>query len=244
MTAQHRGKKQKDKSRKVDPSKREILDGGKTKFKKQISESSKQYLLRQAKDPYSKQAIKDGYRSRAAYKLMHINEKANFIKPGMKVVDLGAAPGGWCQVLQRLMAKGGGGRVVAIDKIYMDPVEGCTVLKGDFTKDEVYEELLTFCPDGVDVVLSDMAPETIGHSGADHLRCMALVELAFAFALETLKPGGTFLTKIFQGGEEVKFRNELRQYFEKVSFQKPPSSRKESREIFVLAQGFKGNDHQ
>lgn len=200
-----------------------------------MSESSKRYLKRQAKDPYTNKALKDGYRSRAAYKLLEINEKAKFLHQGLTVVDLGAAPGGWVQVCRRR-----GLPVVAIDKLYMDPVEGAQIYKGDFADDEVYEELLALCPEGVDIVLSDMAPETSGHAGNDHLRIIGLAEMAADFAKNTLKPGGVFLTKIFQGGEEVKLRDELRKYFTKVSFEKPAASRKDSKEIFILCQGFNG----
>ena len=217
---------------------RKIVQGGRTKFKKQISESSKQYLLRQAKDPYVKKALKEGYRSRAAFKLIDINDKYHIIKPGMNVVDLGAAPGGWCQVLTQLMK--GKGTIVAIDKIPIEPLAGVDFLRGNFEKDEVYEELLSMCPDKIDVVVSDIAPETIGHDGADHLRCMGLVEMAADFALTTLKKDGAFVCKIFQGGEEVKFREEMRKRFNKVAFFKPGASRKGSREIFLVCIGFKG----
>lgn len=223
--------------------KREIV-GGKTKFKSQLSKSSKEYLLRQAKDPYVKKAIKEGYHSRAAFKLKEINDKHKIIRPGMVVVDLGAAPGGWCQVVKEEMAKGGrglgGGKIFGLDKIWMEEVEEVSFIKGDFTENEVYEKLLSECPEKINVVLSDMAPETSGHDGTDHLRIMALVEMAADFALNILKPKGTFLTKIFQGGEEIKFREEMRKHFDKVQFIKPNSSRKESREVFLLCTGFKG----
>ncbi|MAI07652.1 MAG: rRNA methyltransferase [Magnetococcales bacterium] len=223
--------------------KRQII-GGKTKFKSQLSKSSKEYLLRQAKDPYVKKAIKEGYHSRAAFKLKEINDKHKIIRPGMVVVDLGAAPGGWCQVVKEEMAKGGrglgGGKIFGLDKIWMEDVEEVTFIKGDFTENEVYEKLLAECPEKVNVVLSDMAPETSGHDGTDHLRIMGLVEMAADFALNMLKPKGAFLTKIFQGGEEIKFREEMRKHFDKVQFIKPNSSRKESREVFLLCTGFKG----
>ncbi|MAF30893.1 MAG: rRNA methyltransferase [Magnetococcales bacterium] len=223
--------------------KREIV-GGRTKFKSQMSKSSKEYLLRQAKDPYVKKAIKEGYHSRAAYKLKEINDKHKIIRPGMVVVDLGAAPGGWCQVVKEEMAKGGrglgGGKIFGLDKIWMEDVEEVEFIKGDFTENEIYEQLLEKCPEKINVVLSDMAPETSGHDGTDHLRIMGLVEMAADFALNTLKPKGTFLTKIFQGGEEIKFREQMRKHFDKVQFIKPKSSRKESREVFLLCTGFKG----
>ena len=222
--------------------KREIMSGGRTKFKKQISESSKRYLMRQAKDPYVKEAIKYGYVSRAAFKLKEMNEKNTFIKPGMRVVDLGAAPGGWCQVCKEIMGPHlGGGKLIALDKIWMDDISGVTFIKGDFTSDDVYEKLMETCPDKVDVVLSDIAPETSGHEGTDHLRIMALAEMAVDFAYHTLKPGGAFVAKLFQGGEEAAFRDAQRAYFDKVKFEKPPSSRKESKEIFIVCTGFRGH---
>lgn len=230
-------KDRKPKAKKVEIEDRKILGAGNTKFKKQIDEKSKQYLLRQAKDPYVKQAIKMGYHSRAAFKLIQINEKVKIIKPGMTVVDLGAAPGGWCQVLKEQM--GSKGKIIALDKIWMQEVEDVTFIKGDFTEDECYEQLMETSPDKVDVVLSDMAPETTGHTATDHIRIMGLVEMAFEFADQVLKPGGTFLTKIFQGGEEVAFKKEMQKKFNKVQYIKPPSSRKDSVEIFMLCTGFK-----
>lgn len=218
--------------------------GGQTKFKKQISQSSREYLLRQAKDPYVRAAIEQGYHSRAAFKLKEINEKYRIVRPGMEVVDLGAAPGGWCQVIKEEMARGGatlgGGHIFALDKIWMEDIEQVNFIKGDFTKDEVYEELLEKCPERVDVVLSDMAPETSGHDGTDHIRIIGLVEMAVDFAYTVLKEGGSFAAKIFQGGEEVALRNNLRKRFEKVVFFKPESSRKGSREIFIVCLNFKG----
>ena len=231
-------KDRKPKAKSVEREDRKILGGGKTKFNKQVDESSKQYLLRQAKDPYVRQAIQQGYHSRAAFKLIQVNEKVQIIKPGMNVVDLGAAPGGWCQVLKEIM--GDNGKILALDKIWMEDVEGVDFIKGDFTEGEVYEELMEKCPEKVDVVLSDMAPETSGHTGNDHLRIMGLAEMAVDFAFNVLKPNGTFLTKLFQGGEEVQFRDDLRKRFSKVQFIKPPSSRKDSVEIFLLCTGFKG----
>ncbi len=213
--------------------------GAKTKFKKQVSESSRRYLRRQSKDIYSNMAQDEGYRSRAAYKLIDINKKYDFLRSGMAIADLGCAPGSWCQVLNRTL-KGSNHTIVAIDKIPIDELENVNFLRGDFTKDEVYEELLNLCPNGLDVVISDIAPETTGHTNTDHIRSMALVELALDFALTTLKKDGIFLTKIFQGGEEVQLRDSMRNYFNKVAFVKPPASRKDSKEIFLIGIGFKG----
>jgi 23S rRNA (uridine2552-2'-O)-methyltransferase len=214
--------------------------GAKTKFKKQVTESSRRYLRRQDKDVYTNMARDEGYRSRAAYKLIEINKKYDFLRNNMNIADLGCAPGSWCQVLNRTLL-GNSHTIVAIDKLPIDELANVNFVKGDFTKDEVYEELLALCPDGLDLVLSDIAPETTGHQNNDHLRSMALVELAFDFAITTLKEDGVFLTKIFQGGEEVALRDNMRKYFNKVAFVKPPSSRKESKEIFLIGIGFKGN---
>ncbi|MFT7144091.1 MAG: 23S rRNA (uridine2552-2'-O)-methyltransferase [Alphaproteobacteria bacterium] len=224
--------------------KKRAIIGAKTKFGKKVSESSKQYLLRQAKDQYVKMAIEQGYHSRAAFKLKEINDKHNIIKPGMSVVDLGAAPGGWCQVVKEEMSKDGkglgGGKIFGLDKVWMEEVAEVQFIKGDFANEDVLEDLLYKCPEKVNVVLSDMAPETSGHDGTDHLRIMALVEMAADFAVNILKPNGTFVVKIFQGGEEIKFREAMRKKFIKVQFIKPESSRKGSREVFLLCKGFKG----
>ena len=237
-------KKPEKKDAKKPEKKREIIGGGRTKFKKQISESSKQYLLRQAKDPFVKAAIKQGYHSRGAFKLKEMNAKHNLLKSGMVIVDLGAAPGGWSQIIIEELKKGGKGigksKVFALDKIWMEDIEDVHFIKGDFTKDEVYERLLAECPEKVDVVLSDMAPETSGHDATDHIRIMGLVEMAADFAFTVLKEGGTFAAKIFQGGEEVKFREDMRKRFDKAVFFKPEASRKGSREVFIVCTGFKG----
>lgn len=218
--------------------------GAKTKFHKKVTESSKKYLLRQAKDIYVKMAIEQGYHSRAAFKLKEINDKHKIIKAGMTVIDLGAAPGGWCQIAKEEMSKDGkglgGGKIIGLDKIWMEEVAEVEAIKGDFTKDEVYEDLLARCPDKVNVVLSDLAPETSGHDGTDHLRIMGLVEMAADFAFTVLKPNGTFVVKIFQGGEEIKFREAMRKRFDTAQFIKPKASRKGSREVFLLCKGFKG----
>ena len=218
------------------PHKKE-LRGGRTKFDKQVTESSKRYLRRQDKDPFTTQAQKDGYRSRAAYKLMAMDDKHHFLRPGLRVADLGAAPGSWCQVV--VQRQKGKGTLLAIDKLSMDTLPGATILEGDFTSDAVYEKLLTLCPNGLDVVLSDMAPETSGQNDIDHLRSMALMELAWAFAEQTLKKGGVFVSKFFQGGEETRFKQALQPHFNKVLFEKPPASRPQSRERFIVALGYK-----
>lgn len=217
---------------------KKIMRGGRTKFHKKIKESSKRYLLRQAKDPYTKQAHKDGYRSRAAYKIIEMNEKYDFLKAGISIVDLGAAPGGWTQVISQKI--GERGQIFALDKLPMDSLAGVDIMEGDFTEQEVCNELLSKCPNKLDVVVSDMAPETTGSANSDHLKSMMLNELAADFAIKMLKKGGLFACKIFQGGEEPAFRDMLKNHFSKVDFFKPGASRKDSKEIFLVASGFKG----
>ncbi len=204
--------------------------------KKNVSVSSRRYLDRQESDHFVTAARKQGYRSRAVFKLLEADDKFKLLKAGQQIIDLGAAPGSWSQVVaQRVLP---GGQVYALDKLPVDPMEGMTFLKGDFTDDEVYEEFLAMCPKGVDGVLSDIAPETSGHAGQDHLKIMGLAEMALDFALKTMRPGAWFYCKLFQGGEEAQFRDELRQHFQTVRFFKPESSRKDSKEIFIFAQNY------
>ena len=218
--------------------------GANTKFKNTLSESSKRYLRRQSKDVYSTMAKDEGYRSRAAYKLIHVQDKYPFIKKGQTVVDLGAAPGGWSQVVADILTdknKNIQGKIFASDILLMEEIPNVTFIKGDFTKPETLEKFAAWgYPGKADVVISDMAQNTLGMARADHLAQMQLVDLAVEFALNNLNKGGSFLTKIFQGGEEKELRDGLRKHFDKVQFIKPPSSRKDSREIFLLATGFKG----
>lgn len=204
--------------------------------KRNVDISSRRYLDRQDSDPYVTAARKQGYRSRAVFKLLEADEKFNLLKPGQQIIDLGAAPGSWCQVVAQKVLPGG--QVYALDKLPVDPMEGMTFLRGDFTKDEVYEEFLALCPKGVDGFLSDIAPETSGHAGQDHLRIMMLAEMALDFALKTMRPGAWFYCKLFQGGEEVQFRDTLKEHFQTVRFFKPESSRKDSKEIFIFAQNY------
>ena len=212
-----------------------------TSFDKNLSHSSRQYLERQARDPYTTQAQKEGYRSRAVYKLKEINDKYHFLENAEAVVDLGAAPGSWSQMAWQLM--GEKGTLIALDKLEMDPIPGVTVLLGDFNDNKCLENLINVTPEGVDVVLSDMAPYTSGAAGnLDHLRIMNLAELAADFASQTLKPGGIFICKIFMGGEEKSFSVSLRKLFNKVGFFKPAASRADSKEIFIVAQDFKGQN--
>ena len=210
-----------------------------TSFDKNVSHSSRQYLQRQARDPYTTRAHQEGYRARAVYKLKEMNDKFNFLDQAQVVVDLGAAPGSWSQMARQLM--GESGHIIALDRLEMDAIAGVELLQGDFNEDACLEELLAVTPAGVDVVLSDMAPDTSGAAGnLDHLRIMNLAELAADFATRTLKPGGSFICKLFMGGEEKAFSEGLRQSFTKVGFFKPSASRADSKEIFIVAQNFKG----
>lgn len=210
-----------------------------TKFDKNLSISSRRYLERQVRDPFSSKAQAAGFRSRAVYKLEEINEKFRLFDNASVVVDLGAAPGSWSQMAARIMPPDSS--IIALDRLEMDPIPGVEILQGDFNEDSCLEALLDVTPDGVDVVLTDMAPDTTGAAGnLDHLRIMNLAELAADFARQTLKPGGHFVCKLFMGGEEKPFSEELRKDFNKVVFFKPSASRSDSKEIFIVAQGYKG----
>lgn len=196
--------------------------------------SSTLWLKRQLKDPYVDRAQKEGYRSRAAYKLLEINEKTDLLKPGLSVIDLGAAPGGWCQV-----AAEAGCKVVGLDLLTMDPLPDVAFFQLDFMDDKAPELLIEAVGGGADIVLSDMAPNTTGHKKTDHLKIMALVEAAYDFALEVLKEEGTFIAKVRQGGTENDLLARMKQDFKTVKHIKPPSSRKESSETYVIATGFR-----
>lgn len=200
--------------------------------------SSTRWLQRQLNDPYVQRAHEDGYRSRAAYKLIQIHEKLELFKPGMKVVDLGAAPGSWSQIAMEYIKPKG--EIVGIDLLAMEPMAGATFIQGDFLSQEVYEELLELVDDKLDVVMSDMSPSTTGHKQTDHLRIVALVEAAAQFAFDHLKEGGVFVSKVFQGGADGDLLKELKLRFEKVKHIKPEASRKESPETYLIATGFKG----
>jgi 23S rRNA (uridine2552-2'-O)-methyltransferase len=207
--------------------------------------SSRAWLERQLNDPYVSAAKREGLRSRAAFKLMEIDDKHRFLKPGQRVVDLGAAPGGWSQVAaERVNALGGGakpGQVVAIDYLAVEAIPGVTLLQLDFMDDTAPDRLRAELREkGADVVLSDMAAPTTGHTGTDHLRIMALAEAAAEFAAEVLSPGGTFLAKVFQGGTERALLDRLKREYTSVRHVKPPASRAESAELYVLATGFRG----
>lgn len=203
---------------------------------KKLKTSSKRWVERQINDRYVDEAKKQGYRSRAAFKLLELDEKSHILKKGMKIVDLGAAPGGWCQVA----AEKGCSKIVAIDLLAVDPIPGVDFIQLDFMDDDAPEKLKELLGGQADVVLSDMAPNTSGHRQTDHLRIMMVVEAAHLFATEVLKPGGTFVAKVFQGGTQSELLGEIKKNFEKVKHIKPPASRKESSEQYVVATGFKG----
>lgn len=209
-----------------------------TKMDKKMKSSSQAYLKRQAKDIYVKMAVEQGFRSRAAYKLIHLNDEYKLLKQGMSIVDLGCAPGSWLEVIEKELGKNC--TVIGMDKIEIEPVSNYHFIQGDFTEDETFNKVVDLCPNGVDLVLSDMAPETTGHRETDHIRSMMLANIAIDFALKGLKQGGTFVAKFFQGGEEQAMRAELRKHFNKVQFTKPESSRRESKEMFIICFGFKG----
>ena len=201
------------------------------------STASQKWLERQLNDPYVRAAQAAGYRSRAAFKLTEIDDRIRLLRPGARVVDLGAAPGGWTQVaLQRI---GPTGRVVALDLLAMDPLPGAIVLQGDFQEAAAERAVLEALAGPADLVLSDMAPNTTGHGATDHLRIMALAELALDFALKVLAPGGGFVAKVFQGGSEKGLLDLLKRHFAAVRHVKPPASRKGSSELYVVATGFR-----
>jgi 23S rRNA (uridine2552-2'-O)-methyltransferase len=200
--------------------------------------ASQRWLERQLNDPYVRAAKAAGWRSRAAFKIIELDEKYHLLKPGLRVVDLGAAPGGWTQVAAQKV--GAAGKVVGLDLLPMDPVAGATLLQGDFQDDAVEQAVLQALDGPADLVLSDMAPNTTGHNATDHLRILGLIELALDFAGKVLSPGGAFVAKVFQGGTERDVLNRLKRDFASVKHAKPPSSRKDSAEMYVVAQGFRG----
>jgi 23S rRNA (uridine2552-2'-O)-methyltransferase len=202
------------------------------------SQSSRRWLERQLNDPYVVRARHEGFRSRAAFKLSEIDDKYRVLKSGGRVVDLGAAPGGWSQVAARRV--GGKGRVVAIDLLAMEPVAGVEFAQIDFLDPDALEGLKAMLGGPADVVLSDMAANATGHRATDHLKIMALVEAAAGFACEVLAPGGTFLAKVIQGGTEGALLAKLRRDFASVKHVKPAASRADSAELYVLATGFRG----
>jgi 23S rRNA (uridine2552-2'-O)-methyltransferase len=205
---------------------------------KRRTPSSRAWLERQISDPYVARAKREGYRSRAAYKLAEIDDKFHLLRNGTRVVDLGAAPGGWSEVAARRI--GAGGRVVAIDILDVKPIAGVEFIKLDFLDAAAAERLKAMLGGEVDVVLSDMAANATGHRQTDHLRIMALADAAAQFAREVLAPGGSFLCKVLQGGTEAALLAELKRDFSSVKHIKPPASRADSAELYLLARGFRG----
>ena len=211
------------------------------KFSKKFSPSSKDWLRRQEADPYVKAAKADGYRSRAAYKIIQLDEKLHFLKKGARIVDLGAAPGGWCQVAAKKL--GDNGKIVAVDILAMEPIPGVEFLQADFYDDNTplwIKERLG--GEKANVVMSDIAPNTTGNKMTDHIRIVALAELAWHLASEILAPGGLFICKFFQGGAAEDLQNDLKLNFDKVRHVKPEASRKDSKEAYLVATGFKGRN--
>lgn len=211
------------------------------KKKSGLKESSRRWLERHLNDPYVQRSKAEGYRSRSAYKLIEIDDRYRILKPGARVIDLGAAPGGWCQVAaERVGSKEDRPTVVGIDYLDMDPVPGAAVLKMDFLDDAAPAKLMETLGGEPDVVLSDMAAPTTGHRRTDHIRTMHLCEVAADFAISVLEPGGHFLAKTFQGGTEAGLLDLLKRNFRSVHHVKPPASRDESVELYLLAKDFRG----
>ena len=197
--------------------------------------ASQKWLSRQLNDPYVRAAQQQGYRSRAAFKLIELDDRFHLIRRGQRCIDLGAAPGGWAQVL----VQRGAARVVGIDLLPVEAIPGASFIQGDFMDDAMPGELTGLLGGKAGLVLSDMAPNTTGHTDTDHLRIMALAELALHFALDVLASGGGFVAKVFQGGTERGLLDQMKRHFAQVRHAKPPASRKESSELYVVASGFR-----
>jgi 23S rRNA (uridine2552-2'-O)-methyltransferase len=212
---------------------------------RRLSPSSKHWLERQLNDPYVGEARTRGYRSRAAFKLLQLDDRFHLLRPGMRIVDLGCAPGGWTQVaVERARAKPGKGPgqgiIIGVDLLPTDAIPGATLLLLDFLDPAAPERIKAMLAGPADLVLSDMAAPTTGHAATDHLRIVALAEAAYAFAAEVLAPGGAFLAKVFQGGATGALLAALKRDFAVVRHAKPPASRAESAEMYVIASGFRG----
>ena len=199
--------------------------------------SSNRWLERQLNDPYVREAKAAGYRSRAAFKLIELDEKFGILRGANRIVDLGIAPGGWSQIAQKKRPQA---TIVGIDLLPTEPIEGVTILEMDFMADEAPDAIMEHLGGAPDLVMSDMAANTVGHKQTDHLRTMGLVETAADFAIQTLAPGGQFLAKVLAGGTDAELLKLLKQNFKTVKHAKPPASRKGSSEWYVVAQGFKG----
>ena len=213
--------------------------GTRVKTAKRRTASSTRWLQRQLNDPYVKQAKAEGYRSRAAYKLLELDERFSLLKGVRRVVDLGIAPGGWSQVVRKRVPAAA---IVGIDLLETEPLEGITILQMDFMADTAPSALEAALEGAPDLVLSDMAANTVGHKQTDHLRTMGLVEAAAHFAIEVLAEGGAFVAKVLAGGTDAELLGLLKRHFRTVKHAKPPASRKGSSEWYVVAQGFKGRD--
>jgi 23S rRNA (uridine2552-2'-O)-methyltransferase len=202
------------------------------------TKSSASWMSRHLSDPFVKQAQKDGYRSRSAYKLIELNEKDRLIRPGMRIMDLGSAPGGWSQVAGKLVGRKG--RVLATDILPMDALPNVDFIQGDFTEYAIVQQLLDWLDSGkFDLIISDIAPNITGITSADQASSIYFLELALDTVCKTLKPGASFAAKLFQGSGSDQYLKELRKHFEKVLIRKPAASRKESREVYLVAKGFK-----
>jgi 23S rRNA (uridine2552-2'-O)-methyltransferase len=202
------------------------------------TKSSNEWLRRHVNDPFVKQAQVDGYRSRSAYKLIELNEKDRLIKPGMRIMDLGSAPGGWSQVAGKLVGRKG--RVLATDILPMDPVVNTDFIQGDFTDEKIIDQLLAWLGgEKFDLIISDIAPNITGIDSADQAGSMHFLDLALDTVNKTLKPGASFAAKMFQGSGSDQYVKDLRKSFEKVVIRKPAASRAQSREVYIVAKGFK-----
>ena len=206
------------------------------KTAKRRSSGSTRWLERQLNDPYVAAAKAQGWRSRAAFKLIELDDRFHLIRKGARVLDLGAAPGGWTQVA----VKRGAGSVLAVDLLPIEPMRGAEIIQGDFTDPAMPERLIQALGGPADLVLSDMAPNTTGHAATDHVRIVGLAEMAVDFAVRVLAPNGAFVAKVFQGGSEKTVLDVLKREFAVVRHAKPPASRKESSELYVVATGFRG----
>jgi len=223
-------------STKSRPGTRNLKQRVKTAHKRTLS--SQKWLERQLNDPYVARAKREGYRSRAAYKLLEIDEKYHVLKPGQRIVDLGAAPGGWSQIAAKKV--GPKGKVVGIDLLPIDPMPGVEFIQLDFLDESAPDKLIEMLGGPADVVMSDMAANTTGHKKTDHLRIIGLAEAAIHFAREVLAPGGAFIAKVFQGGTESQLLADLKRDFAVVRHVKPAASRADSAELYVMATGFRG----
>lgn len=210
----------------------------KVKTAKYRKKSSNQWLLRQLNDPYVAEAQRQGYRSRAAFKLIQLDEKFKFLGKGKTIVDLGCAPGGWTQIA--VQRNKGSGQVVGLDILPTEPIVGATLIQQDFTTEDAADKLKALLNGKADIVMSDMAANTTGHQQTDHLRTIALVELAYDFAKDVLNDGGIFIAKVFKGGAEADFLAEIKKNFARVVHFKPDASRKTSPEEYLVAIGFRG----